>query len=312
MWVENSRLKEEWDKAHCGNCCQDENRRLFQENIVLQNELERLTTIAGNLEDARRMSSYQHMSSALDLQAARGDADVTGNSSGPDFASIPMYDPRSPVDIGVYEIALLAHIATKAVDELMTLSQNNEQLWCKSSFDGREILDVYNYRRLFPIDDHFKNGNSWVEASRHSGVVMMDGLTLVDMFMDVISQVLQVLSPVVQTRELHFLRFCKEIGQGLWAVVDLSFYAYEENQSSCLKVWKFPSGCVIQDIVNRCSKVTWIEHVEVEGEKDIDYLYKDLIESGIAFGAERWFSSLQSISERLKYLQVNCSATQTP
>lgn len=117
----------------------------------------------------------------------------------------------------------------------------------------------------------------------------------------------QVLSPLVPTRQLYFLRFCQQIETGSWAIVDVSYDITQENMyppSSC-KVHKLPSGCLIQDMPNGYSKVTWLEHVEVEEKGSIHRLYRDLIFSGMAFGAERWLGSLQRLCERYACLMVS-------
>lgn len=68
----------------------------------------------------------------------------------------------------------------------------------------------------------------------------------------------QVMSPLVPIKQKKFLRYCKQHGDGLWAVVDVSYDINRENEYlksyGCSK--KFPSGCIIQDIGNGCSKVT--------------------------------------------------------
>lgn len=68
---------------------------------------------------------------------------------------------------------------------------------------------------------------------------------------------LQVLSPLVPTRQLYFLRFCQQIEQGSWAIVDVSYDITQENQfsSTACKVHRLPSGCLIQDMPNGYSKV---------------------------------------------------------
>lgn len=71
---------------------------------------------------------------------------------------------------------------------------------------------------------------------------------------------LQVLSPLVPIREVIFLRFCKKIAEGVWAVVDTSIdestygtiYSIPKSSTGC---WRFPSGCVIEDFSNGQSKV---------------------------------------------------------
>lgn len=71
----------------------------------------------------------------------------------------------------------------------------------------------------------------------------------------------QEMSPLVPIKQVKFLRYCKQHGDGLWAVVDVSYDINREEDENlkpyggCSK--KFPSGCIIQDIGNGCSKVTF-------------------------------------------------------
>lgn len=84
--------------------------------------------------------------------------------------------------------SLMTDIAANAMEELLRLLQTNEPLWMKSSADGRDVLNVESYERMFPrASSHLKNPNVRIEASRDSGVVIMNGLALVDMFMDCVS-----------------------------------------------------------------------------------------------------------------------------
>jgi len=66
------------------------------------------------------------------------------------------------------------------------------------------------------------------------------------------------MSPLVPIKQKKFLRYCKQHGDGLWAVVDVSYDINRGNEN--LKSYggskMFPSGCIIQDIGNGCSKVT--------------------------------------------------------
>lgn len=68
---------------------------------------------------------------------------------------------------------------------------------------------------------------------------------------------LQVLSPLVPVRPLKFLRFCKQHQEGVWAVVDVSIDINQEgsNTNAFLNCRRFPSGCIVQDMPNNCSKV---------------------------------------------------------
>lgn len=69
-------------------------------------------------------------------------------------------------------------------------------------------------------------------------------------------QELQLLSPLVPTRHFYFIRYCQQIEQGVWAVVDVSYNIPRENQIvSHPQCHRFPSGCLIQDMPNGYSKV---------------------------------------------------------
>lgn len=81
---------------------------------------------------------------------------------------------------------------------------------------------------------------------------------------------LQVLSPLVPIREVIFLRFCKQLAEGAWAVVDVSIDGLLSNQNSAttsasanLKCRRLPSGCVMQDTPNGYCKVITKIHVHV-------------------------------------------------
>ena len=45
-------------------------------------------------------------------------------------------------------------------------------------------------------------------------------------------------------------------------------------------------------------QITWVEHVEVD-ERGVHSLYKQLVNSGHAFGAKRWVATLDRQCERL-------------
>ncbi|KAG7026014.1 Homeobox-leucine zipper protein ANTHOCYANINLESS 2, partial [Cucurbita argyrosperma subsp. argyrosperma] len=115
---------------------------------------------------------------------------------------------------------------------------------------------------------------------------------------------LQVLSPLVPVREVNFLRFCKQHAEGVWAVVDLSVDAMRETPtsgSSFINCRRLPSGCVVQDMPNGYSKVTWVEHAEYD-DSQVHQLYRPLLSSGMGFGAQRWVATLQRQCECLAIL----------
>ncbi|MBA0863780.1 hypothetical protein Goshw_025749, partial [Gossypium schwendimanii] len=289
-----------------------------------------------------------HLSS-LDFRLASFDGYGVGAGPSLDLDLLPGSSssmpnlPFQPVVISDMDKSLMSDIAANAMEELLRLLQTNEPLWIKSTNDGKDVLNLESYERIFPKPNntHFKSPNIRVEASRDSGVVIMNGLALVDMFMDsnkwvelfptivsiaktieVISpgmlgthsgslqlmyEELQVLSPLVPTREFYTLRYCQQIEQGLWAIVNVS-YDLPQFASQC-RSHRLPSGCLIQDMPNGYSKVTWLEHVEIEDKTPIHRLYRDLVHSGSAFGAERWLTTLQRMCERFACLMVSSTST---
>ncbi|KAL6655195.1 hypothetical protein ACP70R_006021 [Stipagrostis hirtigluma subsp. patula] len=128
---------------------------------------------------------------------------------------------------------------------------------------------------------------------------------------------LQVLSPLVPIREVAFLRFCKQHAEGLWAVVDVSVDAVLRpdhhhhhaaqngggGAAGYMACRLLPTGCVVQDMNNGYSKVTWVVHAEYD-EAAVHQLYRPLLRSGQALGARRWLASLQ---RQCQYLAILCS-----
>ncbi|TYG43183.1 hypothetical protein ES288_D12G317300v1 [Gossypium darwinii] len=372
--ADNSALRAENDKIRCENIAIREalknvicpscggppvtedsyfdDQKMRMENAQLKEELDRVSSIAAKYigRPISQLPPVQpvHISS-LDIRMASFDGYVVGAGPSLDLDLLPGSSssmpnlPFQPVVISDMDKSLMSDIAANAMEELLRLLQTNEPLWIKSTNDGKDVLNLESYERIFPKPNntHFKSPNIRVEASRDSGVVIMNGLALVDMFMDsnkwvelfptivsiaktieVISpgmlgthsgslqlmyEELQVLSPLVPTREFYTLRYCQQIEQGLWAIVNVS-YDLPQFASQC-RSHRLPSGCLIQDMPNGYSKVTWLEHVEIEDKTPIHRLYRDLVHSGSAFGAERWLTTLQRMCERFACLMVSSTST---
>ncbi|XP_042490003.1 homeobox-leucine zipper protein ROC8-like isoform X2 [Macadamia integrifolia] len=371
--ADNSALKAENDKIRCENIAIREalknvicpncggppvgedsyldEQKLRMENARLKEELDRVASIAAKCigRPISQIPSIQPiLGSSLDLSVGNfGGLPMGGPSLDLDLlpgSSSSVISLPLPTGIPEMEKALMSEVAANALEELIRLFQANEPFWMKSPIDGREVLNIENYQRIFPKPNHIKHPNIRIEASRDSGVVIMNGLALVDMFMDsnkwaelfptivlraktidVISSgivgnrssslllmyaEMQVLSPLVPTREFYFLRYCQQIEEGLWAIGDVSFDLSQEIQSSLpFYIRKLPSGCLIQDLPNGCSKVTWVEHVELEDKNPTHLIYRDLVHSGMAFGAERWINTLQRMCERFACLMVTTSSS---
>lgn len=52
-----------------------------------------------------------------------------------------------------------------------------------------------------------------------------------------------------------------------------------------------------------------MEHVEIEDKAPTHGLFREVIHSGLAFGAERWLSNLQRMCERIACLMVTGNST---
>ncbi|KAK7246166.1 hypothetical protein RIF29_41026 [Crotalaria pallida] len=229
--------------------------------------------------------------------------------------------------------ALMVEIATIAMNELVKLIHINKPLWIKSSaWDGKFILSRENYEKTFSRTSHFKGPSVRVESSKSSTILRMSGKDLVEMFLnpekwanifptivtkaETIQEVetglletrsgalklmygkLHMLSPLVPAREFCFLRYCQHVGVGEWIIMDVSFDPLGDNKYD-FRCWKHPSGCKIQEIHNDYSMVTWIEHVEVDDKAQAHHLYRDIVNSSFAYGAERWIKELQRMCERI-------------
>ncbi|KAL5574189.1 hypothetical protein UlMin_023786 [Ulmus minor] len=239
------------------------------------------------------------------------------------------------------EKVVMAEIAANAMKELIKLLQANEPLWVKSPSEGRFVLRRDKYENIFPRNNHFKTSTASFETSKDSGIVKMNALDLIDTLLDsgkwtdlfstivskaktiqvlekgvsgsrhgyleMMNEKMHILSPLVLPREFFFLRHCQQIEVGTWVIADVSYKCSMETMSSSL-AWRFPSGCMIQELTNGCTRVTWIEHVEVDDKAQTHRLYRDLVCNGIAYGAERWIVTLQRMCERFSYYSIEGSS----
>ncbi|XP_020247870.1 homeobox-leucine zipper protein ROC3-like isoform X1 [Asparagus officinalis] len=223
-------------------------------------------------------------------------------------------------------------LATTASEHLKRLCSIGEPLWINNNNFGGivEVLNVEEYRKSFhwPVELKQESGEFRNEGTRDSGLVMMNSVTLVDVFLDankwmelfssIVSKArtlqiissgischgngslhlmyaeLQVLSPLVPTREAHFLRYCHHNAEeGTWTIVDFPIDRLHNGFDIPLPRYRRrPSGCIIQDMPNGYARVMWVEHAEIE-DKPVHNVFDQLVSSGVAFGATRWLSILQ-------------------
>ncbi|KAI4328035.1 hypothetical protein L6164_020431 [Bauhinia variegata] len=239
------------------------------------------------------------------------------------------------------EKSLAMELARSSMDELIKMCRATDPLWITSNENEREMLNLEEYARLFPWPLNLKHHSNELrtEASRDTAVVIMNSITLVDAFLDALKWMelfptivsraktvqvissgasghatgslqlmyaeLQVISPLVSTRETHFLRFCQQNAEeGTWVIVDFPIDSFQENFHPTYPNYRRrPSGCIIQDMPNGYSRVTWVEHAEVE-EKPVHQIFSNYVYSGMAFGAQRWLGVLGRQCERVASLMA--------
>ncbi|CAI9770235.1 unnamed protein product [Fraxinus pennsylvanica] len=367
--AENMSIREATRNPICTNCGSPaiigeislEEQHLRIENGRLKDELDRVCVLAGKVLGCPISSAVNSMGQPLPNSSLELGV---GNSGFGGIATIPETLPLGPPDFGVgissplpvvpptkatmnvipIERSMYSELALAAMDELVKMAQNDEPLWLGSLEGGREILNHVEYARIFTPVIGMKPKGFVTEASRATGMVIINSLALVETLMvsnkwaemfpcmiartsttDVISNgiggtrngalqlmhaELQVLSPMVPVREVNFLRFCKQHAEDVWAVVDVSIDTIGET-STLPNCRKLPSGCVVLDMPNGYSKVTWVEHAEYD-ESVIHRLYRPLINAGMGFGAQRWIATLQRQCECLAILMSSAVPTRNP
>ncbi|KAM7254590.1 hypothetical protein ACFE04_003970 [Oxalis oulophora] len=330
---ENKALRETINNLCCPNCgfhntttitstTLSEEQQLRIENAKLKLEMEKLRATIG-----------KHQTGATPSGSSSQVNDQENNRSSLDFYS---------GIFGLVDKSNIKKIANQALEELKIMASAGEPLWIRSLETGREILNYDEYMKECCSVGQLPLKRS-IEASRETGVVFVEIRRLVESFMDVnqwkemfpclISKAatvdvicqgegqsrngalqlmfaeVQMLTPMVATREVYFVRFCKQLSSEEWAIVDVSIDIDIDNNNklednaSLVKCRKRPSGCIIQDKSNGHCKVTWIEHLECM-KTTIHSMYRTIVYSGLAFGARHWIATLQQQCERLVFFMA--------
>ncbi|XP_024394838.1 homeobox-leucine zipper protein PROTODERMAL FACTOR 2 isoform X1 [Physcomitrium patens] len=316
-------------------------QQLRIENVRLKEELDRVSALAAKYlgRPITPMAPLALPSSSLDLQVGGGSSfggmhPTPGNLdlvAGPSVADVA----TRPGGLTEAEKPMVVELAMMAMEELVRMAQAEEPLWL-SMDSGKAQLNYDEYMRQFPRGIGMRPSGLKPEATRETALVMMNGVNLVETLMDatqwmdmfpcMVSRALtvdvlstgvtgnrngalqlmyaelQVLSPLVPTREIYFLRYCKQHAEGVWAVVDVSVDSLRDNPPpSLMRCRRRPSGVLIQDTPNGYAKVTCVEHMEYD-DRAVHRMYRELVNTGMAFGAQRWLATLQRQCERLASL----------
>ncbi|XP_057773108.1 homeobox-leucine zipper protein GLABRA 2 isoform X2 [Salvia miltiorrhiza] len=325
---ENKALRESIKTQSCLNkdaaaaaATTTEGQKLRLENARLKAEVEKLKSVIGKHPHAHGTSPRSSSHSSGNDQENRSSFELFAANSG-------------------LEKARIMEAVSRAADELRKMASHGEPLWIRSYETGRDILNYDEYRKDFcAAEDHNSTQprkKSSVEASRETALVFVDLPWLVQTFMDanqwkelfpcLISKAatvdvicngegpnrdgaahlmfaeIQMLTPLVATREVYFVRYSKQISANQWAIADVSVDGGEDRtDTSPHRCRKRPSGCIIEDKSNGHCKVTWVEHVECQ-RSTVHSLYRTIVNSGLGFGAKHWLSTLQQQCDRLVFL----------
>ncbi|PNY16387.1 homeobox-leucine zipper protein anthocyaninless 2-like [Trifolium pratense] len=308
--VENMSIREAMRNPMCSNCggptiineISLEEQHLRIENARLKDDLERVCTLASKFL-GRPITSLPNSSLEFSFVGDHSNTLPSTLPLGQDFGMVSISPPSTIIATNStssngfdrsIERSMLLELALVAMDELVKMAQTNEPLWIRSVEGGREILNHEEYTRTISTSSciGLKPNGFVSEASRESGVVIINSLALVETLMDsnrwsemfpcVIARTstnevissgingtrngalqlmqaeLQVLSPLVPVRLVNFLRFCKQHAEGVWAVVDVSIDTITQTSavaSTFLNCRKLPSGFLVQDMPNGYSKV---------------------------------------------------------
>lgn len=324
---ENKAMREAINKACCPNCGMATTSR----DTSMTTEEQQL-----RIENARLKAEVEKLRAAVG-KCPPGATSTSSCSAGND------QENRSSLDFytGIFGIdkSRIMELVNQGMEELKKMATAGGPLWIRSLETGREILNYDEYVKEFSAENS-SNGksNRSIEASRDAGVVFVDLPKLVQSFMDVnqwkamfpclISKAatvdvicggegpnrngavqlmfaeLQMLTPMVPTREVYFVRYCKQLSAEQWAIVDVSIDKVEENiDASLAKCRKRPSGCIVEDKSNGHCKVTWVEHLECQ-KGTVHTMYRSIVSSGLAFGARHWMTTLQLQCERLVFFMA--------
>ncbi|KAG2712240.1 hypothetical protein I3843_04G107100 [Carya illinoinensis] len=336
--ADNMRYRDALSNASCPNCggptaigeMSFDEHHLRLENARLREEIDRISAIAAKYV-GKPVVNYPLLSPPapprpLELGVGTFGGQPTGIGGEMYGAGDLLRSISAPTEA---DKPMIIELAVAAMEELVRMAQMGEPLWM-TNLDGTSTLHEEEYIRTFPRGIGPRPTSFKCEASRETAVVIMNHINLIEILMDVnqwstvfsgiVSRALtlevlstgvagnyngalqvmtaefQVPSPLVPTRESYYVRYCKQHADGTWAVVDVSLD--DLRPSPAVRCRRRPSGCLIQEMPNGYSKVTWVEHVEVD-DRGVHNLYKQLVSSGHAFGAKRWVATLDRQCERL-------------
>ncbi|XP_012850835.1 PREDICTED: homeobox-leucine zipper protein ROC2-like [Erythranthe guttata] len=282
FWFQNKRTQMKAQHEHQENTnLRNENEKLRAENMRYKEVLSNAScsTCCGPtpiretsfqeqqlvIENARLRQEIDHISAITSKYLGKPVTCMTDNPSSSSARRLVSFGTSKKNGRSI-------DIAIAAMEELVRVARLGEPLWVPSVDRNFSLLNEEEYLRSFTRVFGPKPNGYKSEASRECAVVSMCATNIVEILMEVV-------------------------------LVDVSLDHL--HSTSLITCRRRPSGCVIQDMPNGCSKVTWVENIEVE-EGGGHSIYKPLITAGLAFGAKRWIAILDGYCQRV------ASATDIP
>ena len=214
--AENMSIRDAMRNPMCSNCggpaiigdISLEEQHLRIENARLKDELDRVCALAGKFLGRPISSLASSLGPPMpnsSLELGVGSNGFAGLSTvattlplGPDFVggisgALPVLAQTRPATTGVtgigrsLERSMFLELALASMDELVKMAQTDEPLWIGSFEGGREILNHEEYLRTFTPCIGMKPSGFVSEASRETGMVIINSLALVETLMDSVS-----------------------------------------------------------------------------------------------------------------------------
>ncbi|XP_031382462.1 homeobox-leucine zipper protein HDG2-like [Punica granatum] len=221
----------------------------------------------------------------------------------------------------------ILEFANSAMEDLITMSKKDFNPFDYRHADRMRTAGFGNNQSL-PC-----SGYLHLEASRETAYVGMNRLGIVEMLMDsnrwaakfadIVSRAillavinpgtaeydgaLQVMTaefhiptPLVPVRDSYFARYCRKLSPDTWGVVDISLESLFPYPAST-RYRRKPSGCLIHELPNGCSKIIWLEYVEADNGL-VHKIFQHVVCSGYVFGAQRWVVAIAREHDLLQAL----------
>lgn len=216
--AENMSIRDAMRNPICTNCggpaiigdISLEEQHLRIENARLKDELDRVCALAGKFlgRPVSSMGPPPMPNSSLELGVGNingfGGLSSTVTTTLPaDFGTgisnaLPVVMPPNRSGPGVtgldrsIERSMFLELALAAMDELVKMAQTDEPLWIRSfEGSGRQVLNHEEYLRTFTPCIGLKPNGFVTEASRETGMVIINSLALVETLMDPVSSLLK-------------------------------------------------------------------------------------------------------------------------